>query len=639
VVDSLDQLAPVASDPKDPPGTTARAGSIDVTRGGPVMIGFQSDTDARLTVLGMDLRGHGVTTPWNGQPPGCMGFPPTPRTRVVVPHGPLAIRFAAPPGARLVWSPVGRRGDPEYVPASSLSPDPPDTATFDSPGANVSDGLIALAILALVVAFVLQLARVRIAGVPRDVWLAIAGVFAIAAFVRWIAPSFGLAWDEDVNWASGRNYVSNLLSLDFHARDWQWNCEHPPVMKYIDGIGAQLADGYGPARWLSGLMGALGCALMVPIGCRLFSLRAGMIAGVIAALLPPLVAHGQIVGHESPSVLWWALAILLALGVHDESPSTRTLILRLVGVGVAIGIAVASRFVNGLVGPVCLVIVIARAPRGRILDALGWGSIVMPPVSVATVYALWPRLWLHPIAALEASFAKLNTVHASEPFLGHVTDKPPLYYFALYLFATLPIGVLAAVITGVVRGARERSVSWLVMLAWLVIPLAVMASPVKQDGVRYVLPCVMALAMIAGAGLDGLRRHANIAVVLAVYLAIVDVQTYPYYLDYFGEQVGTASTVQAHRWFETAWWGEGLDRALAYVDANAPPNAKVFRCVEPAHLAWFREDLWAPVDKPQDATWWVWYAPRSTGCPIPKDAHLVYQVENRGLVLAEVWMK
>ena len=66
----------------------------------------------------------------------------------MVPAGPLAIRFAAPPGARLVWSPVGRRGEPEYVPASSLSPDHP-TARRSSAraGAAPLDGLIALALL------------------------------------------------------------------------------------------------------------------------------------------------------------------------------------------------------------------------------------------------------------------------------------------------------------------------------------------------------------------------------------------------------------------------------------------------------------------------------------------------------------
>src|SRR4029077_18987868 len=152
---------------------------------------------------------------------------------------------------------------------------------------------------------------------------------------------FGQTWDEDVNWAAGRNYVTNLLALDFRARSWIWNYEHPPVMKYLAGIGAQLADGFGPARALSAVWSALGCALLVPIGARLYSLRVGALAGAIAALLPPLVAHGQIVGHESPTVLWWSLGTVLALGANDVPERAR---IRYAWIGVVIGVAAASRF-------------------------------------------------------------------------------------------------------------------------------------------------------------------------------------------------------------------------------------------------------------------------------------------------------
>ena len=52
---------------------------------------------------------------------------------------------------------------------------------------------------------------------------------------------------------------------------------------------------------MSAICIALGCALIVPIGARLWSPRIGVVAAAIATLLPPMVAHGQIVGHESPA--------------------------------------------------------------------------------------------------------------------------------------------------------------------------------------------------------------------------------------------------------------------------------------------------------------------------------------------------
>src|SRR5258706_5785327 len=164
-------------------------------------------------------------------------------------------------------------------------------------------------------------------------------------------------------------------------------------MKYLAGVGAQFSDGYGPARALSAVWVALGCALLVPIGARIYRFRVGVLAAAIAALLPPLVAHGQIVGHESPTVLWWSLGILLALGVHDDLPedyagARRSIRIRLVAVGVAIGVAFASRFVSGLLGPLCLVIVTVYAHpawRRRVLADAAW---ILPLTALVTLFVL-----------------------------------------------------------------------------------------------------------------------------------------------------------------------------------------------------------------------------------------------------------
>lgn len=636
----LDRLAGAAAEPADPPGVAARAGSIFVARGGPVIIGFQSDGEARLSFAGHELRGAGLV-----------------KDRIVVPHGAQTIRFAAPLGARLVWSPIGRRGVPEYVPASSLSPEPPARAVFDAPGTALLDGVIALGLLATLVVTLCVLARRRLAAVPRDTWLAMAVVFVAGVAVRWIdLGGLGQTWDEDVYWAAGRNYVTNLVALDFADRSWQWNYEHPPVMKLLDGIAAQLADGYGPARALSAIWIALGCALLVPIGARLFRPRVGVLAGAIATLLPPMVAHGQIVGHESPTVLWWSLAILLALGVHDYLPpsdrkAAAVLRVRLAWVGVAIGVAIASRFINGLVGPLCAVIVAVQAPPRWRRETLIWGAIVLPLAALATLYAVWPLVWAHPFANGIDALRKLVHPHLPEPFLGAFTSHPGAHYFVVYLFATLPLGVLAGVAAGAARMIRARDRSALIAVCWLVFPLGVALSPVRQDGVRYVMPCLSVLALIAAAGFDQLAvwarvRHAftaftTLGAVVALYLAITLVRIHPYYLDYFGEQVGGAGNVAARGYFETAWWGEGVDRAVAYVNANAAPGARVHRdCIVPVHVAWFREDLWARMTKvPAEADWIVSYAPATQRCLVPPDARQVFTVTVDGVVLAAVYAR
>ena len=140
------------------------SGSLYIARGGPVIVGVQG-------AGALDIAGHHIAN----------------RTdRIVLPHGPIAVRFTGE--GRLVWSPVGRRGDPEYVPASSLSPEPPDRAAFPAwAGAAPLDGAIASLILLVVVASILYAARDTLRKVPREHYLAMAAVFAVACIVRWIA--------------------------------------------------------------------------------------------------------------------------------------------------------------------------------------------------------------------------------------------------------------------------------------------------------------------------------------------------------------------------------------------------------------------------------------------------------------------
>jgi hypothetical protein len=128
---------------------------------------------------------------------------------------------------------------------------------------------------------------------------------------------------------------------------------------------------------------------------------------------------------------------------------------------------------------------------------------------------------------------------------------------------------------------------------------------------------------------------------LALYLAVTLARVHPYYLDYFGEQVGGPRQVAARHWFETAWWGEGVDRAVAYVNANAAPGARVYRdCILPAHLAWFREDLWSSlVRRADDADWIVEYVSPAAPCRVPADATQVFEVDALGAPLARVYRR
>lgn len=647
-------------------GRVAYEGSWHFPRGGPYILGYEAPGPARLSIDGRPVAsGAGQQS-----------------SRRVYEPGVYRVRFEVPADARgitrLLWHPPGRRGPLEYVPASSLAPDAPGEAVFGRwAGAAPVDGLISSLIALCLIALCLYLARGVIARADRRVlgWAGLVALVALAVRL-WDLDGAGQTWDEDVNWSAGRNYVTNWLALDFQPASWVWNYEHPPVMKYIAGIGAQWADGYDPARALSALLVALGCALLVPIGRRLYGLRVGALAALLAALSPHLIAHGKIVGHEAPTVLWWTLAVWLALRAHDspgppgppalrpsaspagkpaEAPTSGDpLPARLAVIGLVVGLAVSSRFVNALLGLLVGLILLVLAPPAQRRRTLGLGLAVAVPVAVLVGFAIWPRLWDAPIAHLQESWAKLRVPHSDEPFLGAITNQPSRAYFAIYLLATAPLGLLLGCVAWLVRALRGRERATVIVILWLCVPMIVALSPVRQDGVRYVMPCLLALALASAAGIDFLatwlgarlgqdrgseRMFAGLAALLVAYLGVTTARIHPYYLDYYGEHVGGPAGVAERKRFEVAWWGEGIADAVDHVNRHAAPGARVHkRCVEPSHLTWLRADLWQrEAQDPAQAEWILVYQPAWKPCPLPAGASLVHEVSAQGAPLVHVY--
>ena len=661
---------------------TVYTGQWHFPRGGPYILGFAAPGAARLWV---DDR---LVASGRGQRLGRHVFAP----------GVYAVRFETPAdavpgqGLRLLWHPPGRRGPPEYVPPSSLAP--PDTAERSAAfgpwaGTAIVDGICATAIALLLLAWLLYLAapaikRALAHGPSRRIWASAALMAVLALGVRlWDLGGAGQTWDEDVNWSAGRNYITNLLALDFSSASWQWNYEHPPIMKYIAGLGAQWADGYGPARALSALLSALAVALLVPIGAHLYSARVGVWAAIIAALSPHLIAHGKVVGHEAPTVFFWSLGLWLTLRAASPPlpvPQIWTSPGRLARLwailGIVVGLATFSRFINGLLGVLIAITLLlsawARTRDQRALLRIALiGLAVAIPVAVLVGTLTWPRLWDAPFVHLQQSLAKLSRPHSAEPFLGTITNTPPPYYFAVYLLVTAPIAVVAATAAWMVRAlwdlvaSRRTGLSpqrWrahLVVLAWLLVPLAVAFSPVRQDGVRYIMPSLLALSLAAAAGMDAVAGAlwARIrapgksdaggtitvagAAVMGIYLAVVCARIHPYYLNYYGEHVGGPKTVAAKRWFEVAWWGEGIHEAIDYVNTHAETGARVHkRCVEPSHLTWLRTDLWArQAQRPADADWLISYQSGWRPCPVPDHLELVFEVAAQGAPLSRVYRR
>jgi 4-amino-4-deoxy-L-arabinose transferase-like glycosyltransferase len=567
--------------------------------------------------------------------------------RIVYQAGSHQVRMETKGRYRLLWHPPGRRGPLEYVPASSLSPKSTG-AKFENPGTSRLDGLVASGILLAVFLCTLYINRRRLRSCDRTMLLTTLGVLLGAMAIRCVGlDAHGQTWDEDVNWSAGRNYITNLLRFDISESSWKWNYEHPPVMKYLAGIGAQFSDGYSVSRGISALLVSFACALLVPIGTRLYSLRVGVLAAALAALSPHIIAHSKVVGHEAPTLFFWSLLVWLSLRAHDANDDPYRLHKRFAVIGLVLGLAVFSRYINGLLAPLVGTILLLQAPKEERKKTIILGLSIIPFAALLTCFLVWPRMWSHPILHMQESWAKLKKPHGLEPYLGSMTQSPGASYFFVYLWATAPLGLLVFAKTFLARLAILRERSSLIVLLWLAAPFVVSLSPVRQDGVRYIMPALLAMSLAAAVGLDALERlskHLRFPVLgaaLCLYMAIVCVRIHPFYLDYYGEHVGGPSRVAEKKNFEIAWWGEGMNEALDYLNEKAEPGDRVYkRCFEPGHLAWMRGDLWPTEARRADhADWILVYQPTVRPCPIPADATLVFESRAQGAPLARVYRR
>ena len=483
------------------------------------------------------------------------------------------VTFAGKGAMRLYWLPPGRRGDPEYVPPEALRPRPPAQAgPMPSDLAYRADAAALSATMVILAALVMLLLRVR-----RADGVALA-LFAAAAAIRlWHLNAFGQTWDEDVYWSSGRNYLENLVHLDFRARMWNWNFEHPPIAKYIVGLGALWHDGYGPARFLVALTGAGTCVLAYFIGKELYSRRVGVGAALLLAFLPPAIAHSQISGLEMPSTFFSALAMWFLVRK------------RYVAMGVAGGLATACRFIAGLVFVAIAIALLIDRPKTRRDWALACAS---PLVGLVTMIMLWPRLWIEgPIAGLRRSLARLNVQHTPEWFFGAsiLTPVPKSYFFAYFAACATPAILIGLALVWLARPRRSTALC----AAFLLAPFLLMFSPVIQGGIRYLVPALPAAALLAAAGIDAaakrLSPHAFAAAAVASLVSCVLIA--PYYLDYYNFVFGGPRAAFANKRFLFGWWGEGIAPAVQWTNQHAPPGAAVWYDLWPNHIVWLRDDF------------------------------------------------
>jgi len=594
----------------------------------------------------------------------------------------------AGPGLRLLWQPPGRRGDPEYIDPSFLSASIEQPQSSGPDGPPLSDALIATAILLLFLLFFIFLFRAPIKNFAARlkseqelrVQVALGLILSVTAFVvRMIdLGGAGQTWDEDVYFGAGRNYVQNLLALDFSEESWIWNLEHPPISKYIIGWASLWTESMSWARATGAFLGGVTVGAAFFAGKRLLGWAPALLGGLLLVFSPHLIGHSKIAGHETPSVLFFTLCVLSylvtskrlsALSVssvfslsstssssnpslnpppsHSSTTSFPNALLILTGL--LCGLAVSTRWLNGAVLFIVVVFffidVWPQMKKKEEKLSIHWGVLLVPVLMMFTTAAVWPRLWSHPVSKIAETFGHYPAaLSVKEYFLGRYISPPP-HYFITYFSAVVPAAALVAwalffvawldgggeEVGSILRCKRRRG--HLVLFVWWLVPmLAGLAGPMKQDGIRYVLPALVPAALMSAegarwfsvrlfhiiikirsrfspksiprpeAGRDNLppnsrfgftknRVNVFLACVLVFESVMACISIHPYYIDYYNAFWGGTEAVARKKLFEFSWWGEGLVPATEWINENAEKNASVALEVEARHVMVFRPDI------------------------------------------------
>lgn len=587
-------------------------GFVDAPRAGQYVFKLTSDDGAWLWLDGKQVLDNGGIHP-----------PKTVTRDLFLEKGPHPIRIdylqqGGGATMRLEWRLPSGYNVPGLLPISSLHPHEPAPEGF---GTRALATLPWLLVLASLLAFNRRALLAPRDAAARQALLAGALVTAVALGARLVdLNGAGETCDEWAYVGGGKIYAENLFAGVFDAEQWKINREHPAVGKLIYGfVQEALGDAPWTTRAASAVMGAITVLVCFLLTRRLFGTGAAVAAGLVLSLLPPFLAHGKVAALDSPATMLQAIAMWLFLrAVHDPAVRTRSLW----WFTLVAGLAVATKLTNGLVVIFAFGVWLLlqwRQIRDTRAVTLPLPMFLLPVLAVAPFFLTWPWLWQ---ATSEHLRETLNhwVWRPPELFLGEMMRPPPPSYFTAAFLATTPALLFIPFLVGAAQLFRRdltplvrmpedadtsRRVMLLLVVAWVLMPFAWSFSHFRQDGIRYVHAAYVPFASLCGLGLRVVARWiarnkeallprvmAGLTAAFTIYLGVACVRIHPYYLDYYNELVGGPARVWEKKLFETAWWGEGMDRAIEWVNENAPEKATWgFRGVVDHTLADLRRDL------------------------------------------------
>lgn len=435
----------------------------------------------------------------------------------------------------------------------------------------------------------------------RTAWL-LAGVLAVLHFALTASAMrrTSTTFDEIVLMAGGARGIATG-SFDLAP-------DHPPLMQYLYGLpvhllGPKLPDETGiPAAvqqaasyryeyarqffWGEGndperlafagrLVGALFGTLLVLLTFALTRSRwgegAGLAAACMVAFLPDVLAHGGVAYNDVPLALLF-LASVFAVDRTVREPT----VLRALGAGALMGIALGIKISAAALAPIAIVLILLEAAtRWRDREWLRRIALATHVVLATTYLALalvflgeWDLATFR--YGLEFRFRHM-TGYVPAYFLGELRLDGWWYFYPVAFLFKTPAALHLLLLTGVAWLVRElaraprRALTSPLRAPAVAIAVfgAALVSASLNIGFRYALPVLPLLCIIGAVGVVGMFRHSRRFVRVApvagfAWMAASTLSWYPWFLSYSSEYGPGKDRGHALMADSSVDWGQGL---------------------------------------------------------------------------------
>ena len=373
----------------------------------------------------------------------------------------------------------------------------------------------------------------RTTSYPRvSEWLILPGLALVALIPRLIlARQLDLVTDEIIYIMGGKGYLPLLLHLQITSNVWDFNYEHPPVVKFLIGLAIYLNTHFGgrfsvlfAARTPSIVSGTLLVVAIYWLGRAPFGRAIALLAALCLAVSPWLVYFSALAYLDMTMTMLITLAYLLLW------PAIRQPRLYLLS-AIFAGLGVASKYTAALVIPGMILFTayyfIAMRPKlpadqRPSVPWLWWlGALSLLP---ATFFIADPAIWRQPYSLLIQSvlFEWHHSLTGHLTFIagqysGHVPPWAVLYIVLAKLSAFVTLPAVFFLIFSIVQLVRFHlnksnlqvtevsSISFL--LIWLVSLVGTFSLLNIVVGTHYLLPLAPPVVLAGAFGLATLLRY------------------------------------------------------------------------------------------------------------------------------------